>query len=39
MVAILEEEEFGPQIGMREYSFLNNPLLDNKVSFVMSQML
>lgn len=32
MVADLEEREFGPPIGIREYSFLDNPLLDNKVN-------
>lgn len=31
MVDVLPEAEFGPQIGIREYSFLDNPLLDNKV--------
>ena len=33
MVAILPEAEYGPQIGIREYSFLDNPLLDDKVHF------
>lgn len=31
MVNVLPEAEYGPQIGIREYSFLDNPLLDNKV--------
>lgn len=34
MVADLSEIEFGPQIGIREYSFLENPLLENKVCIV-----
>lgn len=31
MLKELPEEEFGPQIGIREYSFLNNPLLPTEV--------
>ncbi|KAL8141869.1 hypothetical protein V2J09_014901 [Rumex salicifolius] len=31
MLKELPEEEFGPQIGIREYSFLNNPLLPREV--------
>lgn len=32
MVRELPEDEFGPQIGIREYSFLDNPRLPTKVN-------
>jgi len=31
MLKELPEEEFGPGIGIREYSFLDNPLLPKQV--------